>query len=391
MRKNVINRNLTTELNRCALEYPVVTLTGPRQSGKTTLARANFPDFTYFNFELPDVRARFLADPRGAFSGLEEGAVFDEAQRVPELFSWLQGEVDEDPRPGRFIVTGSEHFQLGQKISQSLAGRTAVLELLPFSYGEMKKGGYDSETLDEVLWNGAYPPVHDRGYRPGTWYANYMATYLERDLRQLSAIQDLDQFQRFLMLTAGRVGQQINTSSLGDDVGVDSKTIGRWLSLLQMSYVVFKLNPYHRNARKRLVKTPKVFFLDTGLVCHLLGIQDPGQLSTHPLRGSIFENWVMAETLKMQMNRGERPTLSFWRTHDGQEVDLLRQRGQEIDLIECKSGQTVQPGFIKPMIRVSRQWREESVKRWLVYGGSESFSLLESRVCSWRDVEELNR
>lgn len=386
----MIRRDLSPELLRCATEYPVLTITGPRQSGKTTLARKEFPDLAYINFELPDVRAAFLADPRGFLASCDQGAIFDEAQRVPELFSWLQGLVDDDPRPGRFVITGSQHFGRAEQITQSLAGRTTILELLPFSVRELERGGWLADDLDEVLWNGSYPPVHDRGLRPGHWYSGYLATYLERDLGQLAAIQDLDQFQRFLALAAGRVGRLVNTSNLASEVGVDHKTIGRWLSLLQAGYVAIRVPPYHRNFRKRLVKTPKLYFLDTGLVCFLLGIREPAQLATHPLRGAVFENWVVTEIVKMQRNRARRNGLSFWRTHAGQEVDLIRERGPYVDLIECMAGQTILPRMLGPARRVSRLWEEEPVQRWLVYGGNRSMIMRRTRICPWRRINELD-
>jgi predicted AAA+ superfamily ATPase len=389
-KENMIRRELSSELDLCATEYPVLTITGPRQSGKTTLARESFPDLAYFNFELPDVRAVFQADPRGFLAGCSQGAVFDEAQRVPDIFSWLQALVDDDPRPGRFVVTGSEHFGLSEKITQSLAGRTAILELLPFSIRELKRGNYLADSLDDVLWNGAYPPVHHRKMRPGSWYSGYLATYLERDLRQLAAIQDLDLFQRFLVLTAGRVGQLMNTTNLAGDLGVDHKTVSRWLSLLQASYVAVRIAPYHRNFRKRLVKMSKYYFTDTGLVCHLLGIQNPSQLQSHPMRGPIFENWVVAEILKMQRNRGQRQPLTFWRTHDGQDVDLIRERGDRIDLIECKAGQTVMPKMLRPLIRVSKIWEDERLQRWLVYGGNKNMDLHETKIRPWHQIDNLN-
>ena len=385
----MVRRDLAAEVNRCTLEFPVVTITGPRQSGKTTLARSLFPRYRYINFELPNLRDAFRTDPLGMLESCEEGGIFDEAQRVPELFSYLQVEVDRDPRPGRFVITGSEHFGLSSKISQSLAGRTAVLELLPFSYPELVRGGFQGASLEEVLWNGAYPPVHDRRVRPRSWYASYLATYLERDLRQLAAIQDLDLFRRFMILAAGRVGQLLNTANLGSDVGVDNKTISRWFSLLQTSFLAVKIQPHERNFRKRLVKTPKIYFLDTGLVCHLLGIESPDQLISHPLRGALFENWVVGELLKHEHNQGRAPRLSFWRTHGGQEVDLIRTRGQAVDLIECKSGQTIMPSMIKPLTRVSRLWEADDPRRLVIYGGRDQTTILATHICPWDKIQQI--
>ncbi len=386
----MIPRNMTREIQESSRQFPVVTITGPRQSGKTTLARSSFPEHLYVNFELPDVRAAFLDDPRGFLGRISDsGALFDEAQRVPDLFSWIQGLVDEDPRPGRFVLTGSQHFGLAQSVSQSLAGRTAVLELLPFALAEMEGGGYLADDLDRVLWAGSYPPVHDRGIDPDRWYAGYVATYLERDLRQVGSVQDLIQFQRFMALAAGSVGQVINATRLAGDVGVTARTIDRWLGLLEASYLVKRIGPYHRNFRKRLVKAPKLYFLDAGLVCHLLGIHEPEQLATHPLRGAVFENWVAAEILKADLNAGRRRTLSFWRTHDGQEVDLIREGGGRVDLVECKSGRTVFPGSVKQLERVGCHWTDEAVNRWLVFGGSEPGRIRSSRVVPWRRLTDV--
>lgn len=385
----MIERAILPELRRCAAEYPVLTITGPRQSGKTTLARSTFPDLKYVNFERPDTRSLFNEDPAGFLSAHAKGAIFDEIQHTPEICSWLQPMVDQDLQPGRFVLTGSQQFGLTNQVTQSLAGRTAILELHPFSLAEMKKGDFLADNLDMVLWAGAYPPVFDRGLRTSRWYSDYTATYLERDLRQLTAIQDLAVFQRFLKLAASNVGQQINASRMGGDVGVDQKTIERWLSLLEVSYLAVRLQPFRTNIRKRLVKAPKLYFLDTGLVCHLLGIQSSNQLNTHPLRGAIFENWVAAELVKQGANQGKRPALYFWRTYDGQEVDFLRLRGDDMDLVECKSGQTVHPRFLGPLNRVADLFPESEVRQHLIHGGDEAMDLRGVQIRSWRDVDAL--
>ncbi len=379
----MVDRELLSELLACAREYPVITLTGPRQSGKTTLARGAFPHLGYANFERPDLRAQFSEDPKGFLGGYAQGAVFDEIQHVPEICSWLQDMVDQDPVAGRFVLTGSQHFGLTNQVTQSLAGRTAILELLPFNRRELESGGFLSKDLDTVLWAGAYPPVHDRGLRPERWFADYLATYLERDLRQLAAIRDLSLFQRFLKLAAGSVGQLFVASRLAGDLGVSNKTIEHWTSVLEASYLVARIPPYHPNLRKRMTRSAKLYFLDTGLVCHLLDIRQPGQLAAHPLRGAIFENWVAAELIKEDTNKGQRPRLSFWRTYDGQEVDFLREDGDRLELIECKAGQTVHPRFLSPLKRVAGIMTDRKVTSCLVHGGTEERTLNQIRILPW--------
>ncbi len=382
----MIKRNLLTELLQSAKEYPIVTITGPRQSGKTTLAKSAFPHLDHVNFERPDLRAQFDEDPSAFISKYSQGAIFDEIQWVPEICSWLQDLVDKNPQPGRFVLTGSQHFGLSNQVTQSLAGRTAILELLPFSMDEMEQGNFLDQDLNTVLLSGAYPPVHDRALRTYRWYSDYLATYLERDLRQLAAIQDLSVFQRFLKLAAGSVGQLFVASRLAGDLGIDQKTIEKWTSLLETSYLAVRIPPFHTNLRKRLTKSPKFYFHDTGLVCHLLGIIEPGQLENHPLRGAIFENWVASELLKETANLGQRPNLSFWRTYDGQEVDFLREHGNKLELIECKSGQTVHPRFLGPLKRVRRLFENHNTQSFLVHGGSDEVELSQVKIIPWRKI-----
>ncbi len=383
----MIERDIKKELLLCAREYPVVTVTGPRQSGKTTLARAVFPDHGYVSFEQPVMREQFRSDPLGFLKRYRDAAVFDEVQNVPRLTSYLQQEVDDRPRPGRFILTGSQHFALSERVSQSLAGRTAVLELLPFSISELRRAGTLAAELEDVMWQGAYPPVHDRKLRPRRWYADYMATYIDRDVRKLSAVHDLETFHRFMRLAAGNVGQLVNTSRLGSDCGVDHKTVRKWLDILQASYIAHLLPPFYRNFRKRVVKTPKLYFYDTGLVCHLLGINEPGQLETHPLKGAVLENWVFSELSKLLLNRGEAGRMYFWRTHGGQEVDFIIERGPAVTGIEVKAGMTPRPALAASLKNALENWPEPQRKAVLVYGGD---SRLESSDClflPWTQVE----
>jgi len=385
----MICRDINEELALCAREYPIVTVTGPRQAGKTTLARQAFPDLAYVSFEQPLAREQFYDDPLAFLQRYHQGAIFDEVQHVPDLLSYLQQDVDEDPSPGRFILTGSQHFGLSQQVSQSLAGRTAVLELFPFSINEMRRGKFLADTLDTVLWQGAYPRVHDRGLRAYRWYATYMATYIDRDVRQLTAVHDLDTFHRFMRLTAGNVGQLVNTSRLADDCGVDHKTVRRWLDILQTSYVAHLLPPYYQNFRKRIVKTPKLYFYDTGLVCYLLGIHNPEQLTTHPLRGAVFENWVFAELTKLITNSVLPNRLYFWRTHGGQEVDFLLEYYGDIIGVEVKAGMTPRPGMSQSLLNALQHWSASGKKAFVVFGGDESFVSRECRFLPWHQIHAL--
>ena len=387
----MITRDIENELAICRREYPAITITGPRQSGKTTLARYFFTDLSYVNFEDPLQREYFQTDPKGFLANYENGAIFDEVQHLPELLSFLQVRIDEHPIPGRFVLTGSQHFGLTSKITQSLAGRSAILELLPFSITELKRGNFLHHSLNQVLLTGAYPPIFDRQLRPDKWYRDYIATYIQRDVRQISQIQNLENFARFLRLIAGQIGQLFNSNRLAGEIGVDHKTIIKWLHILQSSYTVRLVEPYHQNFRKRIIKTPKVYFYDTGIVCSLLGITHPSHLETHPLRGEIFENWVFAELAKYVFNRRLPFSLYFWRTHGGQEIDFLIESGRKVIAIEVKSGKSIHPRVISQFQKILTPWRENGyqVEAIMVYGGEERFSALEVTVIPWHELDTL--
>lgn len=387
----MIPREIRHELARSCREYPVVCITGPRQSGKTTLAKAAFADRPYVSFEEPVTRDFFNEDPKGFLNRYAGGAVFDEVQNVPQIFSYLQVAIDAKPDPGRFILTGSEHFGLTEKIVQSLAGRSAILELLPFSLRELEAGGWLPHDLNLALWNGAYPPVHDRSLRPDRWCGNYLATYIQRDVRQISQIHNLDTFTRFMRLCAGCCSQLVNTNRLATECGVDHKTIQRWLTVLRASYVVGLLPPYYRNFRKRIIKTPKLFFYDSGLACHLLGIQTPEQLDFHPFRGAMVENWVHSEIVKALLNRGHSPALFFWRTHGGQEVDFILEDINAVHVIEVKSGMTVAPAGIRSLENVSQLWDRHEVFKWIIYGGKETVRIRDCTLLPWEKLDEIFR
>jgi hypothetical protein len=367
-------------------ESPALLVTGPRQAGKTTLCRTVCPEYPYFSFEDPILRDQFHEDPKGFLNQCRECAIFDEAQHVPLLFSFLQGLIDEEPRPGRFIITGSQQFGLIEAITQSLAGRVSILELLPFSKNELEWGGWLDHSLDAVLWTGAYPPIHDRAIRPARWYADYVTTYIQRDVRQITHVQNLDQFTRFVRLSAGHIGQLFNASKIGSDCGIDQKTVRNWMSILHAGYIATLLEPYHQNFKKRTIKTPKIFFYDTGLVCHLLGIHTPDQVSTHPLRGAIFENWVFGELYKMYRNRGLNPEMWFWRTHGGQEVDFLLQYKGQLIGVEVKAGMTVVPRLIRSLNNALDDWPKKNKRKVVVYGGNERLRLSDCELIPWHQI-----
>lgn len=392
----MIPRAAEPTLRKLAEGFPVIAVTGPRQSGKTTLCRALFPAYPYASLENPDVRAFATEDPRGFLAQYRSGAVLDEVQRCPDLLAYLQQMVDEDSRRGgRFVLTGSQQFGLLSGISQSLAGRVALLHLLPFGAGELRAANGLPQDLDELLLKGAYPPIYDRGLDPTVWYSNYVQTYLERDVRQLINVRDLTVFQRFLRLCAGRTGQLINLSSLGDDVGVSHNTVREWLSVLVASYVIHRLPPQHRNLNKRLVKTPKLYFLDPGLAARLLGIETRMQLSNHPLRGALFETWVVSEFIKARFNRALGPNLSFWRDRTGHEVDLLVERGAQLQPVEVKSGATLTADSFKGLQRWLALACDLALRPLLVYGGDTAQQRQGVQVLPWRDLDceawEINR
>ena len=301
----MIERDLAPELIRAARQFPSITLTGPRQSGKTTLCRAVFSDHPYTTLEAPDIRALAAEDPRGFLAQFPSGAIIDEVQRVPDLLSYLQGIIDADPEPGRWVLTGSQNLSLLESVSQSLAGRTAVHHLLPLSRSEIVRFDRYPKSLEETLFAGAYPRIFDRDLDPSDWLRSYVATYIERDVRTISNVGDLPTFQRFVELCAGRTAQLVNYSSLADDCGVSQPTARTWLGILETSFLTFCLPAFHANLRKRLVKMPRLYFYDTGLVCWLLGIRSPEQLRTHPLRGPIFKTWVVSEIEKYRTHLGE--------------------------------------------------------------------------------------
>ena len=396
----MISRTLAPYLRRDAGLYPVVTVTGPRQSGKTTLVRSVFPEHQYVSLEDPELRGFSLEDPRGFLDRFAGPVILDEAQRAPDLFSYIQGIVDDDPASGRFVLTGSQNFLLMSGVSQSLAGRSAVLHLLPFSRAELEGQSqadpddprllFANNESSRKLWpsvhTGFYPRIHDRGIPTEVWMPDYVRTYVERDVRSLVNIGDLTTFERFLRLCAGRVGQLLNYSSLANDCGVSVDTARRWLSVLETSFILFRLPPHYRNFSKRLVKSPKIYFHDTGLACYLLGIREPDMLPTHPLRGALFENYVMAEVAKAFVHHRRQRDMHFWRDRTGREIDLLLSRGEQLYPVEIKSGQTVAGDAFDTLAKWSELAGQPLEQATLVCGGEKGYVRSGVTVCPWFGV-----
>ena len=366
----MIHRKSIKILQELAKGYPIIAITGPRQSGKTTLSRAVFSDKPYVSLEDLDQRELATNDPRGFLGHYPDGAVLDEVQRSPGLFSYLQTRVDTDGRMGLFVLTGSQQFGFLSGITQSLAGRVGFVQLLPFALSELAVSGIAISDLNELLYRGLYPPLYDREVTPESWYSGYVLSYVERDLRQLITVRDLAAFQRFVRMCAARTGQMVNLSALAGDCGITHNTAKAWLSILEASYIVFLLRPHYRNFNKRLVKTPKLYFIDPGLVAWLLGIKGREQMAVHPQRGAIFETWVVGELLKGRFNRGLNSNLFYWRDSSGNEVDVLAEEGETLLPIEIKSGQTVAGDYFAGLDRWMKITGERVSRSYLIYGGN---------------------
>jgi hypothetical protein len=384
----MIERTLTHKLITTSQKFQVITLTGPRQSGKTTLVKAAFPSLPYVSLEEPDIRQVALSDPRGFLSNYGGGAILDEIQNAPELFSYIQSIVDSD-RKAQFILTGSSNFLLMEKISQTLAGRTAIFHLLPFSFVELEKGGHSFNQYETLIFKGQYPRIFDRDIAPTDFYPSYIQTYVERDVRMIKNIGDINAFIQFVQLCAGRTGQLVNYTSLANDAGISPNTAKSWISILEASYITYRLQPYHENFNKRLVKSPKLYFYDTGLICSLLGIRDESQVNLHYMKGALFENLVINEFIKRDFHRGVRRYPYFWQDSRGKEIDCLLVTGEAITPIEIKSGRTFSNSYFDNL----NYWRQlagiAEGKGYVVYGGEKSLQTSIGSFTSWRQLDQI--
>ncbi|GAB1418615.1 ATP-binding protein [Bacteroidales bacterium] len=380
----MITRKIQPTLLALASSYPVVTITGPRQSGKTTLARMAFPGYTYCNLEHPETRMLAQQDPQSFFAQYPTPLIIDEIQRVPELLSWIQVDVDNKRANSLYILTGSQQFNLNAVITQSLAGRTAILTLLPFSIAELEQYSLTDFTRDKFICTGFMPRIYDQHQHAGMAYRNYLQTYVERDVRQLLNLKDLAIFEKFLRLVAGRVGQLINLNALSNDTGVSATTISNWLSILEVSYVIFRLQPFYHNFGKRVIKTPKLYFIEPGLACYLLGIENESQLARDPLLGGLFENMVVVEAVKARFNQGLDSNLYFFRDSNHNEVDLLYKKGNELFPVEIKASMTWNDHFQKNILKFNEVARQKT-EGCVIYGGTMQFKTKENILVSGFD------
>ena len=380
----MIKRDLEEKLRDISKRYSVVMVTGPRQSGKTTLCRKIFKNKPYVLFENMDQREYAHNDPRGFLEQFPDGAVFDEVQKVPHIISYLQGIVDDSPKKGMFILTGSQNLLLSHKVTQSLAGRTAIVNLLPFSFNEIKKN-VSNMSIDKLIFTGAFPRIYDENLPPDEALGFYLNTYVERDVRDLVKLKDVLRFQAFMRLCAGRVGQVLNLSSLGNEAGVSHQTARDWLSLLEVSFIVFRLPPYFRNFNKRIIKAPKLYFYDVGLAAHLLEIRSEAHVRSHPLRGNLFENMVISELVKSKYNQAKDNNLYFFRDNNGHEVDVIIPEANGLKAIEIKSGQTVLSDFFKGLDFFQKVSKDALLSRHVIYGGKDKQKRNQGSVVGFRD------
>ncbi len=382
----MFKRQLTDILVKTVASFPVTVLTGPRQSGKTTLLRLAFPEFTYISLESPDQLMMAKADPRGLLQSYQQGIIIDEAQNYPELFSYIQELVDIGNKPAKIILSGSQNFLLAEKISQTLAGRAALFELLPLTYGEyISDKNSVVPSLCEFLYHGAYPRPYHENLPTTIWYDSYIKTYLERDVRSIINVRDLSQFQLFLKYCAGQHGQEFNASNIATALGMSQTNVMHWLSILEASYIVFRLQPFYKNYRKRLSKRSKLYFYDTAIVSHLLGIESPEHLAIHASRGAIFEGFVITEVIKTFFALGKQPSLYYWREHSGLEIDLLIERADQLIALEAKSGMTIGLEQLSGLQKLQRTITDMPLQSLLIYAGETGKTINKTLILPWRD------
>lgn len=383
----IIKREIVNAIQHLQWKYHVLALTGPRQSGKTTLLKTLFPDYQYVSLENPDNRNFAITDPNGFLKKYASSVIFDEVQQVPSLFSYIQTLVDESGRMGQFILSGSQNFHLLRNISQSLAGRVAIFKLFPFDIQELKSDGLLHPDYLVNLVRGFYPAIYDRDIPSRTFYSNYVQTYLQRDISELIAIKDIHLFQKFIGLCAARAGQLLNMNALSNECGISQPTAKSWISALENSYIIFLLQPFHENFSKRIVKTQKLYFYDTGLLCHLMKIKNADQILTHPVKGTLFENMMISEFVKRMHHKNELQDIWFWRDSSGHEVDLIIQDGFSMKIIEFKSTQTVMSDLFKGLQYFKQRSGISDLKKILVYAGSDFQKRTEADVVPWKDFE----
>jgi predicted AAA+ superfamily ATPase len=387
----MITRALALKLKSLFLKFPVVSVVGPRQSGKTTLVKNVFPRSDYVSLEDQDTREFALKDPRGFLATYPKSVIIDEAQRAPELFSYIQSAVDRRNKPGQFILTGSQNLLLHSRVSQTLAGRVAILKLLPLAMAELKNSRYEQSQSESYLIKGFYPRLYDQRIKPADWYPNYIQTYVERDIRLIKNISDLATFQKFVKMCAGRIGQILNLSSLGNDCGISHNTARAWLAILEASYLVFLLEPYHKNFNKRLVKMPKLYFYDTGLACSLLGIRNKSQLSTHYLKGALFESFILSEMFKDRFNQGREPGYYYWRDKVGHEIDCIAETSGGVRPIEIKSGSTVTDDYFSGLKYWAKLTGQAGKNSYVIYNGAEDQKRTLANVVSWKNMSRITQ
>jgi predicted AAA+ superfamily ATPase len=383
---SAVKRTIESSIKYYAKKYPVLAVTGPRQSGKTTMLKTMFPKYTYISLENPDLREFATTDPNGFFEYYSGNLILDEVQQTPALFSYIQTLVDASGKMGQFILSGSQNFHLMQHITQSLAGRVALFKLLPFDFTELQQAKLLPNDYEDILVKGSYPAIFDRALSSKVFYANYLQTYVEKDLKQLIDVRDLKQFRNFISLCAARSGQLVNLNSLGNECGISQPTAKAWLSVLESSYIVFLLQPYHVNFNKRIVKTPKLYFYDTGLLCHLLKITNPKSIQLHPLKGSLFENLIVAEAFKQNDHKYLHADFCFWRDASGNEVDLLVEHNDKLSIAEIKASSTIKNEYFKGLNYFGALEGSNVKSKNLIYTGALNQKRSQLNVLSWKET-----